>query len=179
MGKAENGEIREVTANIWEDRKHHLWFPISFTKYTVGNGRLYVNSGFLSSREDECLLYRITDITLYRSLPQRIFGTGTIELHTKDRSTPVIRLENIAKSAQVKRVLSDLIEKEREDKKVVGRDTRRSYVEILEFTHFAEYYNFNTVNENHRKKEIVNKITVIVALDLGTRDTKNLKYENE
>ena len=120
MGKAENGEIREVTANIWEDRKHHLWFPISFTKYTVGNGRLYINSGFLSSREDECLLYRITDITLYRSLPQRIFGT--IELHTKDRSTPVIRLENIAKSAQVKRVLSDLIEKEREDKKVVGRD---------------------------------------------------------
>ena len=83
MGKAENGEIREVTANIWEDRKHHLWFPISFTKYTVGNGRLYVNSGFLSSREDECLLYRITDITLYRSLPQRIFGTGTIELHTR------------------------------------------------------------------------------------------------
>ena len=72
MGKAENGEIREVTANIWEDRKHHLWFPISFTKYTVGNGRLYVNSGFLSSREDECLLYRITYITLYRSLPQRI-----------------------------------------------------------------------------------------------------------
>ena len=121
MGKAENGEIREVTANIWEDRKHHLWFPLSFTKYTVGNGRLYVNSGFLSSR-DECLLYRITDITLYRSLPQRIFGTGTIELHTKDRSTPVIRLENIAKSAEVKRVLSDLIEREREEKHVVGRD---------------------------------------------------------
>lgn len=122
MGKAENGEFREVTANIWEDRKHHLWFPISFTKYTVGNGRLYVNSGFLSSREDECLLYRITDITLFRSLPQRIFGTGTIELHTKDRSTPIIRLENIAKSVEVKRVLSDLIEKEREEKNVVGRD---------------------------------------------------------
>ena len=122
MGKAENGEFREVTANIWEDRKHHLWFPISFTKYTVGNGRLYVNSGFLSSREDECLLYRITDITLFRSLPQRIFGTGTIELHTKDRSTPIIRLENIAKSVEVKRVLSDRIEKEREDRNVVGKE---------------------------------------------------------
>ena len=183
MGKAENGEIREVTANIWEDRKHHLWFPISFTKYTVGNGRLYVNSGFLSSREDECLLYRITDITLYRSLPQRIFGTGTIELHTKDRSTPVIRLENIAKSAQVKRVLSDLIEKEREDKKVVGRDMYGavSHIDPVEFDGDGDMddHNFNTVNENHRKKEIVNKITVIVALDLGTRDTKNLKYENE
>ena len=64
MGKAENGEIREVTANIWEDRKHHLWFPISFTKYTVGNGRLYVNSGFLSSREDECLLLQILHYTV-------------------------------------------------------------------------------------------------------------------
>ena len=76
MGKAENGEIREVTANIWEDRKHHLWFPLSFTKYTVGNGRLYVNSGFLSSREDECLLYRITDITLYRASYQRPLHTS-------------------------------------------------------------------------------------------------------
>ena len=119
MGKAENGEIREVTANIWEDRKHHLWFPISFTKYTVGNGRLYVNSGFLSSREDECLLYRITDITLYRSLPQRIFGTGTIEL----------------------------IEKEREDKKVVGRDMYGavSHIDPVEFDGDGDMddHNFN------------------------------------
>ena len=147
MGKAENGEIREVTANIWEDRKHHLWFPLSFTKYTVGNGRLYVNSGFLSSREDECLLYRITDITLYRSLPQRIFGTGTIELHTKDRSTPVIRLENIAKSAEVKRVLSDLIEREREEKHVVGRDMYGaiSHIDPVEFDGDGDMddHNFN------------------------------------
>ncbi len=123
MAKAENGQFCEVTTEmVWEDRKHHLWFPISFTKYSVGNGRLYVNSGFLSSREDECLLYRIIDITLVRSLGQRIFGTGTIELNTKDRSTPVIRLENIARPVEVKRMLSDLIEKEREEKKVVGRD---------------------------------------------------------
>lgn len=121
MAKAENGEFREVE-NIWEDRKHHLWFPISFTKYSVGNGRLYVNSGLLSSREDECLLYRITDITLYRTIAQRLFGTGTIELNTKDRSTPVIRLENIAKPAEIKRMLSNLIEEERREKNVVGRD---------------------------------------------------------
>lgn len=123
MGKIENGEIREIENNvIWQDRKHHLWFPISFTKYSVGDGRLYVTSGLLSSREDECLLYRITDISLTRTLAQRIFGTGTVELNTKDQSTPVIRLENIAHSVEVKRMLSNLIEKEREAKKVVGRD---------------------------------------------------------
>ena len=35
---------------------------------------------------------------------------------------PQLSLENIAKSAEVKRVLSDLIEREREEKHVVGRD---------------------------------------------------------
>lgn len=123
MGKIENGEIREIESTIiWQDRKHHLWFPISFTKYSVGDGRLYVTSGLLSSREDECLLYRITDISLTRTLLQRICGTGTIELNTKDQSTPVIYLENIGHSVEIKRMLSNLIEKEREEKRVVGRD---------------------------------------------------------
>lgn len=123
MGKIENGEIREMESTIiWQDRKHHLWFPISFTKYSVGDGRLYVTSGLLSSREDECLLYRITDISLTRTLLQRVCGTGTIELNTKDQSTPVIYLENIGHSVEIKRMLSNLIEKEREEKRVVGRD---------------------------------------------------------
>lgn len=123
MSNVENGDIRQVTEEmIWEDRKHHLWFPISFTKYSIGNGRLYMNSGFLSSREDECLLYRITDVSLVRSFAQRIFGTGTIELNTKDRSTPIIRLENIGNPVAVKRMISELVEKDREEKNVVGRD---------------------------------------------------------
>jgi len=107
---------------IWSDRKHHLWFPLSFTKYSVANGRLYIKQGFISSREDECLLYRILDITMVRSVPQRLFGTGTIEMNTKDRSTPVIKLQNVSNPQKVKRLLSDLIEGEREAKKVVGKD---------------------------------------------------------
>lgn len=123
MNNAQNAEIRTIEESvIWEDRKHHLWFPLSFTRYSIGNGRLYINSGFLSSREDECLLYRITDIALTRTLGQRIFGTGTIELHTKDTTTPVIRLENIGRSVEIKRMLSNMVEKEREEKQVVGRD---------------------------------------------------------
>ena len=119
----ETAEIREVGKDeIWQDRKHHLWFPISFTKYSIENGRIYTNSGLLSSREDECLLYRVTDITLTRSLGQKIFGTGTIHMNTKDRTTPVSHLENIKNPVQVKRMISNLIEKEREEKHVVGRD---------------------------------------------------------
>ena len=43
-------------------------------------------------------------------------------MNTKDRSTPVIHLENIKNPVQVKRMISNLIEKEREEKHVVGRD---------------------------------------------------------
>ncbi len=118
-----DAEIHPIVAeNLWKDRKHHLWFPLSFTKYRVQNGRLYISTGLLSSREEECLLYRILDITLTRTLPQRLFGTGTIELHTRDQSTPIIRLENIKNPKTVRTLLSDLIEQERVDKKIVGRD---------------------------------------------------------
>ena len=42
MANIENAEIRQVSQDeIWQDRKHHLWFPLSFTKYSVENGRIY------------------------------------------------------------------------------------------------------------------------------------------
>ena len=123
MNHIENAEIRELEESmVWEDRKHHLWFPLSFTKYSIGDGRLYINSGLLSSREDECLLYRVTDITLTRTLAQKIFGTGTIHMNTRDRSTPIVCLENIKNPVQVKRMISNLVEQERAQKHVVGRE---------------------------------------------------------
>ena len=125
MGTVEDGIIHEAEKKktvIWSDRKHHLWFPISFTRYSVEGGRLYINSGIFASREDECLLYRILDISMTRTLLQRLFGTGTIELNTKDRSTPVIRLENISRPQEVKRMLSRMIEEDRRSKGVEGKD---------------------------------------------------------
>ena len=125
MANVKNAEYRSVSKGediIWSDKKHHLWFPLSFTKYSVQNGRLFVSKGFFSSREDECMLYRITDITMTRNLAQKIFGTGTIQLNTKDRTTPIIFLENIKRPAEVKRMLSNLIEEEREKHSVVGKE---------------------------------------------------------
>ena len=60
-----------------------------------------------------------------------------------------------------------------------GRTTQKGYVEILEFTHFVEFFSFNKIGENHKEKILVQRVTVVVALDLGTGNTKNLEYENE
>ena len=59
---------------LWKDRKHHLWFPISFTKYYITGGRLHIKKGLLSTIHDETILYRITDITLKRTLAHRRAG---------------------------------------------------------------------------------------------------------
>ena len=68
---------------VWKDRKHFMWFPWSFTRYSADKNRLYEDVGLLNTRHDEVLLYRVVDISMTRSLAQKIFGTGTITLHTK------------------------------------------------------------------------------------------------
>lgn len=60
-----------------------------------------------------------------------------------------------------------------------GVATKEKYVEILEFTHFVEFFSFNKIGENHKEKELVRKVTVVVALDLGCGNTKNSEYESE
>ena len=60
-----------------------------------------------------------------------------------------------------------------------GGTTKERYLEILEFTHFVEFFSFRKIGENHKEKSLVKKVTVVVALDLGTGNTKNLEYENE
>ena len=60
-----------------------------------------------------------------------------------------------------------------------GVATKEEYVEILEFTHFVEFFSFKKIGENHKEKSLVKKVTVVVALELGTGNTKNSEYENE
>lgn len=42
-----------------------------------------------------------------------------------------------------------------------------------------EFFSFRKIGENHKETSLVKKVTVVVALDLGTGNTKNLEYENE
>ena len=122
MGKAENGEIREVTANIWEDRKHHLWFPLSFTKYTLTEERLFIQTGLFTTVEDEVRLYRILDVKLTRTLGQKIFGVGSIHVCSADKSMADFEITSVKNSADVKEKLSELVEKNRIEKRVMNRE---------------------------------------------------------
>ena len=107
---------------VWKDRKHFMWFPISFTKYDIKNERLYQETGLFNTHYDELLLYRITDLCLKRSLAQKIFGTGTIVLSTKADSDKEVLLKNVKNPKEVKDLISHLVEEARDRKKVVGKE---------------------------------------------------------
>lgn len=106
----------------WEDRRHILLFPITFDKYRIARGRIYCTHGLLKQEEHECLLYRILDISHVRTLTKRMCGTGTIILRTQDASDPILTLKNIKDSIRVKEMISDMVERTREDRGIAGRE---------------------------------------------------------
>ena len=107
---------------IWQDKKRILGMPISFTKYSFSENRLFIQRGFFKVVKDELLNYRILDVRLKKSFWQRIFKVGTIELSTADKSTPIILLENIKNPDRTRDALSSIAEKERDEKRVLGKE---------------------------------------------------------
>ena len=95
---------------LWKDRKLFLGMPITFTRYRLSEDRLFVETGFLNIRQEEVLLYRIRDITLTIHLGQRIFGVGTIIIHSSDKSAPHLELKNVKNPLVVKELIHKHVE---------------------------------------------------------------------
>ncbi len=108
---------------IWQDKKRTLFgLPLSFTKYSLTEDRFFVEKGFLSKKEDEVRLYRIMDVSLTRTIGQRMFGVGTIHCCSADKSMGDFDIVSVKNSRDVKEMLSEMIEKERMAKRVSNRE---------------------------------------------------------
>ena len=108
---------------VWKDRKRIIFgLPWTFTRYSLTQEKLVIDTGFISRREDEIRLYRILDITLNRPLGQRIWGLGSIRLNTADKSSPEVEIKRIKNAKQVKEMLSDMVERERDEKRIAARE---------------------------------------------------------
>lgn len=115
MAKKDNME----NSCLWQARKRNfLGLPWTFTKYSLDEDKLYINTGFLNSTEDEIRLYRITDVTLKRSLGQKIFGMGTIHCDSSDVTQKNFDVKNIKDSKRVKDLLSRLVDESRRRNRV-------------------------------------------------------------
>ena len=108
---------------LWRQRKR-IWcgLPWTFTVYSFDEERLFIDAGVFTKRQDEIRLYRVLDLSVTRTMSQRIFGMGTIHLKTSDKTIGDFDMINIKKVMEVKEQLSDLVEKNREKKRVAGRE---------------------------------------------------------
>lgn len=107
---------------LWKDRKRHLGLPISFTRYEISQTRFIIRTGFFSTHTEEVLLYRVLDMKLKRNLWQKIFGVGTLEIHTMDQTARVAVFKNIKGSEKVRQFLGKIVEAERDRKRITARE---------------------------------------------------------
>lgn len=98
---------------LWKDRKRYFGLPISFTRYRLSENRIFRETGLFNLKEEEVLLYRVRDLELKRSLFQRIFGVGTVCVHSSDKTTPHLDLLNIKNPREVKELLHRQVEEKK------------------------------------------------------------------
>jgi len=120
-------EMEETMENgvamLWKDRKRNaLGLPWTFTTYSLSEDRLFVKSGLLKTVENEVRLYRVLDLSLSRTLVQKIFGIGTIQVSSADKTLGDFELKNIKRPDEIKEKLSALVEENREKKRVTSRE---------------------------------------------------------
>lgn len=115
--------MENTTQYVWKDKKRTIFgLPWTFTTYKLTKDKLLIESGFLNKKEEEVRLYRIMDLTLNRSFWQRLWGLGTIHCCTADKSTPEFDVLKIKNAEYVKNLLSDMVEEERDKKRVSARE---------------------------------------------------------
>lgn len=100
----------EPITYIWQDKKRILGQPMSFTKYSLSEDRLFIERGLLNLKQDEILLYRVRDLELTISLGQRMFGVGTVCVKSSDQSLPVLELKNVKDPRNVKEMIHQAVE---------------------------------------------------------------------
>ena len=94
----------EANQKKYVERKRWVFFglPFTFTKYTVTSEIITINDGFLSTKENDCYMYKVQDVELLTSLGERIFNLGTVACYTGDNTHPQLHLTHIRNAKEIK-----------------------------------------------------------------------------
>lgn len=106
----------------YQERKRLLFFglPWTFTKYTIGEELLTVNSGFLKTEENDCYLYKIQDVKMTTTLVERMFGLSTIICYSGDVTHPQLSLVHIKHAKEIKSFILEAAEAARQKKRTLN-----------------------------------------------------------
>ena len=107
------------------ERKRWLFLglPFTFTKYTVKEDMITIDTGLFKTVENDCYMYKVQDVEHVASLAERIVGLGTVVCYTGDTTHPKLLIEHVRNS----RAIKDFILKESEEARM-----RRRTVNMLD-----------------------------------------------
>jgi uncharacterized membrane protein YdbT with pleckstrin-like domain len=86
------------------------WIEQRFITFELTTERFRQKSGVFTRHTDELELYRIKDTELHEPLYERIFGLGTIILHTSDKTSPVIKIGGVKNAEALRQLIRDSVE---------------------------------------------------------------------
>ena len=104
------------------ERKRWLFFglPFTFTKYTIREDMITIDTGLLKTVENDCYMYKVQDVQLTATLAEKIFGLGTVICFTGDTTDPRLELIHIKNSRAVKDFILEMSETARLKRRTVN-----------------------------------------------------------
>ena len=101
------------------ERKRWLFLglPFTFTKYTIKEDMITIQSGLLKTIENDCYMYKVQDVQHTATLIEKMFKLGTVVCHTGDTTHPQLVLDHIKNS----KVIKEFILKQSEEARLKRR----------------------------------------------------------
>lgn len=109
-------------ATEFVERKRWLFLglPFTFTKYTIKENTLTIESGLLKKVENDCYMYKIVDVELVTSLMERLFKLGTVVCYTGDTTHPKLILVHIRNARAIKDFILEASETARMKRRTIN-----------------------------------------------------------
>lgn len=109
-----------MTRFVEKKRTAFLGLPLYFTTYTIADDMVNIKEGFFKLVENDCYMYKIQDVSLTRTLLERMFGLSTIICYTGDTTNPQLVLKHIKNGKVIKEFLLQASDEERMKRRTIN-----------------------------------------------------------
>lgn len=106
----------------FRERKRWLFLglPFTFTKYTIREDMITIDTGLLKTVENDCYMYKVQDVQLTATLAEKMFRLGTVTCFTGDTTDPRLELAHIKNARAVKDFILEMSEAARIKRRTVN-----------------------------------------------------------